>query len=197
MNEPPRIPLLEPEVARAAAAEAGVPEIAADLNVFRIWLHHPRLARWLSDLLMGMLWEGRLDARLRELVIMRIGWVTGSDYEWTQHWRIATGLGLDPEDVVATRDWERHDRFGASERAVLAAADETIATGAISAGTWQACVDHVGADEQVLLELVTAIGLWHMVAGILRSLQVPLEEGVDGWPPDGRAPQGAHTEGGG
>jgi len=184
----PRIPLLDPEVARAAAVEAGIPEMTADLNVFRAWLHHPPLARWLSDLLMGLLWEGRLDPRLRELVIMRIGWVTGSDYEWTQHWRIATGLGLDPDDVTATRDWQRHDAFGPAERAVLAAADETLDDGAVSATTWEACVEHVGADEQVLLELVTAIGLWRMVAGVLRSLEIPLEDGVGSWPPDGVSP---------
>jgi hypothetical protein len=39
-----------------------------------------------------MLWHGKLDPRLRELVIMRIGWLTASDYEWTQHWRVAQGL---------------------------------------------------------------------------------------------------------
>lgn len=40
----------------------------------------------------------------------------------------------------------------------------------------------------MLVELVTAIGAWRMVATILHSLAVPLEDGVDGWPPDGRAP---------
>ena len=42
--------------------------------------------------------------------------------------------------------------------------------------------------ENVLLELVSAIGLWRMVSGVLRSLEVPLEEGVSSWPPDGAAP---------
>jgi hypothetical protein len=39
--------------------------------------------------------------------------------------------------------------------------------------------------------LVTAIGAWRMIASVLLSLQVPLEEGVPGWPPDGRSPQTA------
>ena len=33
-----------------------------------------------------------------------------------------------------------------------------------------------------------AIGAWRMISSILQSLQVPLEEGVASWPPDGRAP---------
>ena len=188
MTTRPRIPLLDLEAAKQAARAAGVPEITADLNVFRVWLRHPPLAKWLSDLLMGLLWEGQLDARLRELVIMRLGWSTGSDYEWTQHWRIALGVGVDEADVLAVRDWRSHDGFGDAERAVLAATDETVADGAISAPTWQACVAHVSDDPRVLLELVSAIGLWRMVSGILRSLEVPLEEGVSSWPPDGRGP---------
>ena len=188
MTPEPRLPLLALIDAKEAASGAGVPEIAAELNVFRVWLHHPALAKWLSDLLMGLLWQGRLDARLRELVIMRLGWSTGSVYEWTQHWRIALGVGVDEADLVAVRDWRGSDRFGEAERAVLAATDETVEHGAISAATWQSCVTHVSDDPQVLLELVSAIGLWRMVSGVLRSLEVPLEEGVASWPPDGQAP---------
>ena len=181
--------MLGPDEAKAAAAEAGIPEIAADLNVFRVWLQHPKLARWLSDLLMGLLWEGRLDARLRELVIMRLGWATASEYEWAQHWRIATGLKVDSNDVAAVRDWRNYDGFGPAERAVLAATDETLADGVVGAETWEACVEHVSADPQVLLELVSAIGLWRMVSSILRTLEVPVEDGVPSWAPDGRSPR--------
>jgi alkylhydroperoxidase family enzyme len=43
-------------------------------------------------------------------------------------------------------------------------------------------------DSQVLIELVTAIGAWRMVASILHSLKVPLEHGVVSWPPEGVSP---------
>ncbi|MEX2292928.1 MAG: carboxymuconolactone decarboxylase family protein [Acidimicrobiales bacterium] len=188
MTHEPRIPLLPLSEAKAATHVAGITEITADLNVFRVWLHHPKVARWFNDLLMGLLWEGTLDPRLRELIIMRCGWATGSDYEWTQHWRIALSLKVDEADLLAVRDWSTSDRFGPAERAVLAATDETIVDGAISAPTWQACIDHVSRDHPVLLELVAAIGTWRMVSGILRSLAVPLEDGVVSWPPDGEGP---------
>ena len=70
-NPEPRIPLLGVHDAKAAAAEAGVSELVAELNVFRVWLHHPKLARWMNDMLMGLLWDGRLDARLRSLPLRR------------------------------------------------------------------------------------------------------------------------------
>lgn len=183
-----RLPLLNAEEARQAAADAGVNELLVDLNVFRVLLHHPPLARWFADFLMGLLWEGRFDARLRELVIMRLGWATGSVYEWTQHWPIALRIGATEDDLLGVRDWRAHDGFGPAERAVLAATDETLADGAISAATWDRCVEHVSPDPAVLLELCSAIGLWRMVSGLLRSTEVPLEDGVVPWPPDGATP---------
>lgn len=182
-----RVPMLSADEAREAAEEAGLPAYMADLSVFRVLLRHPTLARALNDLLSTLLFGAALDARLRELVILRIGWRTASVYEWTQHWRVAEGLGVPPEDAEAVRDPDAHPGFGDAERAVLRAVDETLAGGAISAETFEACRKHVG-DDRALLELVAAIGNWRMFSSLLRSLEVPLEEGVEPWPPDGREP---------
>lgn len=183
-----RVPRLPVEEAKAAADEAGVPDYMAELAIFQVLLNHPRLARVVNDLLATMLWHGVLDSRLRELVIMRIGWLTASDYEWTQHWRVALGLGVSGEDLLGVRDWRGHHGFGAAERAVLAATDDVVRDGSVSADSWAACRRELGAGAAVLVELVTAIGAWRMIASILHSLEVPLEEGVASWPPDGRAP---------
>ncbi|MHA7651299.1 carboxymuconolactone decarboxylase family protein [Mycobacterium sp. ML4] len=187
-EQPARIPPLPVDEARAAADEAGVPDYMAELSIFQVLLHHPRLAGVFNDLLATMLWHGALDRRLRELVIMRIGWLTRCTYEWTQHWRVASGLGVSDEDLLGVRDWAGHNGFGAIERAVLAATDDVVRDGVVSATSWAACQRELGGDRTVLIELVTAIGAWRMVASILQSLQVPLEEGVSPWPPDGTAP---------
>ncbi len=181
----PRLPLNE---AKAAADEAGVPDYMAELAIFQVLLNHPKLAGALNDLLATMLWRGTLDSRLRELVIMRIGWLTASDYEWTQHWRVAQGLGVSADDLLGVRDWQAHQAFGAAERAVLSATDDVVRDGAVSSESWLACQRELGTDPALSVELVTAIGAWRMVASILHSLQVPLEDGLASWPPDGRAP---------
>jgi alkylhydroperoxidase family enzyme len=185
---PARVPRLPVDEARAAADEAGVPDYMAELAIFQVLLNHPQLAGALNDLLATMLWRGKLDKRLRELVIMRIGWLTASDYEWTQHWRVAQGLGVTADDLLGVRDWQAYEPFGPAEWAVLAATDDVVRDGAVSAESWAACQREFGADPALLVELVTAIGAWRMVASILHSLQVPLEDGVASWPPDGRAP---------
>jgi len=182
-----RIPRLSADEARAAAAAAGVPVMMADLSVFQVLLRHPALAGALHEPLSLLLWRGTLDARLRELVIMRIGWATGSVYEWTQDWWVARGLGVSAEDLLAVRAWREYPGFGPAERAVLAATDEVLDGGAVTAETWAECEQHVGGPEH-LLELIAAIGNWRMFSTLLRSLAIPLEEGTDPWPPDGARP---------
>jgi alkylhydroperoxidase family enzyme len=71
---------------------------------------------------------------------------------------------------------------------VLAATDDVVRDGAVSEASWAACKRELGADRATLIELVAAISGWRMIASILHSLQVPLEDGVAGWPPDGQPP---------
>lgn len=188
-----RIPMLDTDDAQTAAARVGVPAGMADLSVFKVLLRHEELAARVNALLHQLLWKGALDARLRELIIMRIGWRQGSLYEWTQHWRVARMLEVPEDDLVAVRRWKLSDRFGQADRAVLAATDETLSSGAISAETW-AELEATVPDERARIEVVIAIANWSMFAQLLRSLQVPLEDGVDPWPPDGAVPERARAE---
>ena len=185
-----RVELLTPEAARKAAEAADVPVAFAELNVFRLLLHRPRTAKALCDLLVSLLFRGELDDRLRELVIMRIGWATGSDYEWTQHWALARErFGVSAEELLALRDWRSAACFGEVERAVLAATDETLETGTLSAESWLACEKRLSRN--ACIELVTAIGAWRLVSQLTRSLEIPLEEGIASWPPDATVPPAA------
>ena len=127
-----RIDLLSLEDARKAALQAGLPEGFAELNVFRALLNRPAIAKAVSDLLLAN-FGSELDQRLRELVIMRLGWTTGSVYEWTQHWSIAQDrFGCSEQDLLEVQAWRTSDHFGPTERAILAATDETVETGTLS-----------------------------------------------------------------
>src|ERR1700745_142952 len=95
-----RVPKLPLDEAKAAADEAAVPDYMAELSIFQVLLTHPPLARALTALPATMLWPGPLAPRLRELGIMRIGWLTACDYEWTQHWRVASRLGVTGGDLL-------------------------------------------------------------------------------------------------
>ena len=183
-----RIALLSPEEARKAAELVDLPAPFTDLNVFRMLLHAPKTAKAISDLLLSLLFGGQLDGRLRELIIMRLGWATGSCYEWTQHWPIAQErFGCSEQDLLAVRNWRDSDHFGEPEKAVLAAVDEALETGTLSDAGWQRCAGVLGGDVE-RLELVAAIATWRWISQVARSLEIPLEDGVAAWPPDGLRP---------
>lgn len=177
--------MLSAQEALAAAREHAVPEPLVPLSVFRVLLRDGPVAKAMADLLVALLYRGTLDPRLRELVIMRIGWVTASVYEWTQHWRVATEMGMAPEDLLAVRDW-RDSGLGETDRIILQATDETLAAGTIAPETWARLEALLPAG--ALVELPVVIGHWRMYSSLLRSLRIPLEDGVQPWPPDGREP---------
>ena len=99
-----RVPLLDAAQAEELAADEGIPDYLAGLSIFRILLNNPGAAAAVNGMLHRLLWKGSLDARLRELVIMRIAWTRASVYEWTQHWSVARGQGVEEADLPAARD---------------------------------------------------------------------------------------------
>lgn len=186
----PRISPLSPDEARLVAEAAGVPSMYAPLNIFRTLLRQPEIAGPLADLLTGLLKGSHLAHRQRELLIMRTGWLTGCDYEWTQHWRVGREwFECTDDDFLETREWRSSSHFDEVDRAVLAATDEVHASGHVSQVTWDECRRHL--DEEASLELTAAIGLWRMVAVLARSLDIELEDDLESWPPDGELPPSA------
>jgi alkylhydroperoxidase family enzyme len=181
-----RVEMLSTEASLELAEELGLHEAIAKLNIFRTLFHRPKTAKAISDLLFSLLFHGALEPRLRELIIMRIGWVTGSNYEWTQHWQIAQDLyGCRAEELLALRDWRRAECFDDRDRAVLMATDELLDTGDLCDESWNRCESALGRD--ACIDLVAAVGTWNLISKVARGLRVPLEEGVESWPPEGQA----------
>ena len=183
-----RVDLLPLEESKKAAESVEMITSFSELNIFRALLHRPKTAKALSDLLVSLLFAGELDNRLRELLIMRIGWVTGSDYEWTQHWAIAQNqFGCSEADLLAVRRFPDGDHFGDAERTILEATDRLLEHGDLDDDLWSRCQTLYGRD--ACIELVTAVGCWRSVSKLTRALRIPLEEGIASWPPDGSGPE--------
>ena len=121
----------------------GMPARRTQSEAFRVVANNPAVARVAFSQLMQLLENNKFDTRLRELMIMRIGWVTGSAYEWTQHWRVATTAGIPPEDILAVRDWRNSQRLTPADRAILAATDECLAGKSISDAAWGEVARHI------------------------------------------------------
>src|SRR6202012_6243893 len=167
-----RVQMVSPERARDVGEAMGMPARRTKSEDFRVVANNPGVARVAFNQLMQLLENNKFDTRLRELMIMRIGWVTGSAYEWTQHWRVATTAGIPPDDILAVRDWRNSDRLTAADRAILTATDECLNGGSITDESWEEVAKHV-TDPGQQVEFVIAMGNWMMFSLLFRNLRIP------------------------
>jgi 4-carboxymuconolactone decarboxylase len=146
-------------------------------NIFLTLVRHPGLFRkWLP--FGGKLLAGRLPARDRELLVLRVGWRCQAEYEWAQHVPLGLAAGLTPEEIERIKlgpeaGWVEHDAD------LLRAADELKDDSCISDATWAALAGRL--DEKQLIELPMLVGHYLLVSCTLNTLGVPIEEGVKGF----------------
>jgi alkylhydroperoxidase family enzyme len=191
------IPLLSPDEAQRRFAEFRIgealnnPALASTLsklNVLRALLQNPAVAAAQSHLGGTLMASKTLNPRLRELVILRTGWRTKSEYEFCQHVGVARQLQMSDEEILGVRDPANCTAFSEVDRAVIAMADELSDNAEVSARTWSILERFFSAAE--LVELVLVSGFWRMMAGFLKAARIPLDPidpTVTGWP-QGKAP---------
>jgi alkylhydroperoxidase family enzyme len=180
------LPLLSPDEARAAAVAAGIPEVLAVPNVMRLGLRNPKVGRLLADVIDLAVLNGALDARLREIAILRVGWRIGSVYEWSNHVPIGRRAGMTDADLVAVRTADA-SVLSSADLLAIRVADEVLDTNEVSAATLAEARSLLG-DGDELLELVAIPGCYRLIGSLLATFAVPLEEHVPPWAPDGTAP---------
>ena len=122
----------------------------------------------------SLMTRGKLNAKLREIAILRNARVCNSLYEYTQHVPIAKSTGVSDEQLNAIDNWEGRQCFSELEQLVLRFTDEVARNVKGDRATLEALRKHLGAGE--LVELIMAIGFWGMVARILETTEVELEE---------------------
>ncbi len=71
------------------------------VNIYRTLAHSRAAMRHFMRLGNSLLERCHLDHRLRELAILRVARLTGSQYEWTQHVTLARECGVTPEQMEA------------------------------------------------------------------------------------------------
>jgi alkylhydroperoxidase family enzyme len=122
----------------------------------------------------SLMTRGKLDKKLREIAILRNARVCGSLYEYTQHVPIAKSTGLSDEQIAAIDNWESAKCFNDLERLVLRFTDEVARYVKGTRATLEALQKSLGPGE--IVELIMAIGFWGMVARILETTEVELED---------------------
>jgi 4-carboxymuconolactone decarboxylase len=144
------------------------------LNLYKVLGHSPYIGLNWHRLGNSILTGEELPPRLREIAILRVGSLTKSDYEFTQHTRIGLSAGLTQGEIEAIHDWPNSPLFDEQERAVLAYVDEVERDIRVSDDTFAALRGFLS--EHAIVELTIVIGYYGMVCRFLVALEVELED---------------------
>ena len=151
------------------AALAKLPPI----NILRMLSHAQ--GNVLPFLAMGgsILHNQTLDAKLRELAILRVAHLTGANYEWVQHAPIAKQTGASDLQIEAIAKGPQDPAFSDLERKVLRFTDEVTRDVRVSDATFQDLAALLPA--QQLVELVLATAFYGLAARVMEVFQLDLE----------------------
>ena len=149
-------------------------------SVYRTFARHPQLYPPRQQLSEYIRLGSTLTARTREMLILRIGWLCRSDYEWSNHEPAGRRAGMTDEEIrgiISGPDAPVWDRLDA---AIVRAADELHHDDTITDATWAALSRHYNTRQ--LMDVVITTAGYRMVSMALNSFGVQLEADDRGFP---------------
>ena len=150
------------------------------LNLYATLARHPIFFRPRAVQSAYIRTGATLSPRAREILILRIGWLCGSEYEWSQHVRAARRIGMTDDEIrriAVGADAPGWDPF---EAALIRATDELHRDDTVSDATWRALSARYG--ETGLIDVVITVAGYRMVSIALNSLGTQLEPGRPRFP---------------
>lgn len=149
------------------------------INLFKVLANSP------TNILINIIRLGNsiigkteLSPKLRELTILRVARLSGSEYEWRQHVAIALEVGVKQGQLDAISEWQDSSEFNDEECAVLQYVDEVVEKVNASDRTFNALKKFFS--ERVIVELTVTISYYGMLARVLVSLQVEVDKSYIG-----------------
>lgn len=141
------------------------PEAAG--NLLATLARHPKLTRAFLRFNVHLLFGSTLPPRLRELAVLRVAHVLGSEYEWRHHVSMGRDVGLTDADIDGAVSGQAADEL---DQAVLRAVDELQDKANMSDATWDALSGHL--DEHQRMDLVFTIGCYGALAMAINTFGV-------------------------
>jgi len=168
---PPKIPLptddeLDPKHREMLAS---VPP----LNVFRMVAGAPGAVRPFMALGAAVL-STALDARRREIAVLRVAHATHAPYEWAQHEQLARNVGVTDEEIEAVGREDPVTSLDEECNLICRVADEVSRDVRLSDAALQRIIDRYGPREAA--ELILLVSYYNMVSRFLESTRVELED---------------------
>ncbi len=176
----PRIPPF-PAGERDAESRVLIDSIGSSAtdNTFDTLARHPNLLRQWMPFTVALVVTGVLPPRLRELAILRTGWLCLAEYEWGQHAVFARRAGISNQEIARVKSGPEAGGWTEMEAAMLRAVDELHYDACVSDDTWAILAAHL--DERQLIEVPILVGQYHIVCFTLNTLGIQREPGIGGF----------------
>ena len=144
-------------------------------NITRAVAHSPKLARLVAGRGMYLRHDSGLDARLRELAILQVGYSTGSAYEWAHHVDVALSFGVSEDDIraIATETAGEPSHLEPLASAVLAATRSLTHDLVLSQALFDTLAGALPTDH--LVDLLVAIGEYNGLVRVMAAIEIDLE----------------------
>jgi len=168
----PRIPYPDPNF--LPETDRKFLESLPQLNISRLLAGSPSLFQPLTRVFSAYLNDGCLSAELREVIILRVGYLLNSEYEIVNHKHVARVIGMGEARIEALLTDEPADLFSERERLVIQLIDEVIGAGSASEPTFRAVEEVLQTDE--LIELSVVIVIYTMVSQICATFELEAED---------------------
>ncbi len=155
------------------------------LNLHRVLGHSPEtLAAWIgfgSHILRGNL----LDQTLRELIILRVGWLARSAYEWGQHAGLSRRLGIPDADIARVALGPDAPGWSPLTAAALRGVDQMMQGFSIDDEVYAVLSAHLTPAQ--LVDYVMLVGEFVLVSLTLNVFQIALDPGLEPMPGESRS----------
>jgi alkylhydroperoxidase family enzyme len=171
--------LVPPNPRHATPPAGGRDDRPKALNLLGTLAHHPELAKAYHTFNGHLLFSTTLSTRQRELVVLRVGWVRGAEYEWLQHAVLAGDVGIREEEIPRIAAGADAPGWEPLEAAMLRAVDELIADAEISGATWSVLAEQL--DTQQVLDLIFTVGAYDVLAMAMKSCGLQLDDDLRKW----------------
>jgi 4-carboxymuconolactone decarboxylase len=149
-------------------------------NLFSTLARNPALLEAMNPQGFYLLRGSSIPPREREMLILRIAWLAQSEYEFGQHTVIALQAGLSIEEITRITQGPDVKAWTGFEASLLLAVDELHQNSVISDATW---IDLTKQYNDIqIMDMIATVGQYRMLAMLLNSLKINLDEGIPGYP---------------
>src|SRR5258708_39776507 len=122
----------------------------------------------------GAVLSSALDARRREIAVLRVAHAPHAPYEWAQHEQLARNVGVTDEEIEAIATENPVTSLDEECNLICRVADEVSRDVRLSDEALEQTIDRYGPREAA--ELILLVSYYNMVSRFLESTRVEVEK---------------------